>query len=233
MIVDNPRLTVPCAETTLWRYMSIEKFLALLQSGKLYFSALAAMDDPFEGLFPPALQSSVLEMLRKDSHRLGYSTEWTNTDIHLFVRKGHYVTCWHVNSDDSAAMWSLYSGSSGVAITTTVGVLRSCLTSSTEHITLGRVKYLDYRNAKTAELDAFRLPFIKRSSFEHEQEFRVAIYRKESLRSIEVPVDLNRLISEIVVAPTSATWLHEVVRDVAARYGCTAQVRRSDLYTLS
>src|SRR5204862_530000 len=37
-----------------------------------------------------------------------------------------YVSCWHINDDESAAMWTVYlGGREGVALQTTVGALRA------------------------------------------------------------------------------------------------------------
>ena len=44
---------------TLWRYMSLEKLLAVLQTSSLYFSRLNSFTDPYEGSVPVAWRSAV------------------------------------------------------------------------------------------------------------------------------------------------------------------------------
>jgi hypothetical protein len=54
--------------TRLWRYMTLSRFLWMLNESKLYFSKLAEFtEDPYEGTLPKA-QTSQIDEVRK----LGY-----------------------------------------------------------------------------------------------------------------------------------------------------------------
>ncbi|PWU08023.1 MAG: hypothetical protein C5B51_08605 [Terriglobia bacterium] len=102
---------------------------ALLQSRSLYFPQLKSFRDPYEGMVPTAWQSAIADMSQIPD--LGENVDSPESKAvvlsiasgqHLrdeTIRDELYVSCWHSNPHESAAMWSLYSRTSGVAIRTT------------------------------------------------------------------------------------------------------------------
>ena len=48
-------ITPPDDRDTLWRYMSLEKFVNMLETKSLFFTRADKFEDPFEGFIPPAL----------------------------------------------------------------------------------------------------------------------------------------------------------------------------------
>jgi len=214
------RIHQPIENRTLWRYMSLEKLLWLLQRNSLYFTQLKQFKDPYEGTAPVALQwagkvdqDPVFTPI-KDEH----------------VRDHIYVNCWHSNNDESAAMWSVYSKTSGVAITTTLARLQAALTDAPQEIEIAAVQY----EAIAPGFAAGSPWTIKRPSFAHEREVR-AVFRDPGCGQvgIGIPVDVAALIEKILVSPEPEfdPWV-EVVADVVAKYGLTVTVKQSDLYIL-
>jgi hypothetical protein len=139
--------------------MSLEKLLWLLQRNCLYFSQLKQFQDPYEGAAAIALQWActgdddlVFIQSIKDEHILDH----------------RYVNCWHNNPDQSAAMWSVYSRTSGVAVTTTLERLQVALKDASQDIEIAEV---DYR-AITPGFATGSPWTVKRSSFAHEREVR-------------------------------------------------------------
>jgi hypothetical protein len=200
--------------------MSLEKLLWLLQQKCLYFAQLKGFRDPYEGAAPIALQwactfddNPVFVQSLKDEHILD--------DL--------YVNCWHSNPDESAAMWSVYSRTSGVAVTTTLSRLQVALGDAPQNIEIAAVQY----EAITPGFAAGSPWTIKRPSFAHEREVR-AVFRDPECghAGVGVQVDVAKLIEKIHVSPESDLWVEGVVADVAAKYGVTTTVKRSDLYTL-
>ena len=147
-----------------------------------------------------------------------------------------FVSCWHANHHESAAMWSLYGRETKcVAVRTTYSRLDSVLPNT---IWLHPMTYIDY---DTDELTAAALsisPFFhKRKSFLHENEVRAVIQdhshkRLDESRIIQVwadeesadkvrtvQVDLNTLIEQVVISPTSESWFVDVVTETAKRFG--------------
>ena len=60
---DSPHFETPCHTQTLWRYMHIDKFLAMLSDESLYFPNVYSYNDPFEG----TLSNKSLDEIRKIS----------------------------------------------------------------------------------------------------------------------------------------------------------------------
>ena len=180
----------------------------------------------------------------------------------LLVRSGKIlINCWHVNHFESAAMWELYAQrNSGIAIKTTYKRLKDSLNKGTpDLIKFGLVKYIDFENEWVDEDNLYHRFLRKRKSFEHERELRALLQLEiEGCREIVrdgkkfyedvkdtsnpnqktdggkyVSVDVDRLISNIYVAPKARSWVGELVKAVAERYNLKRdQVIISDLYSL-
>ena len=60
---DSPYFKTPCHTKTLWRYMHIDKFLAMLNGKTLYFPNVYSYNDKFEG----TLSNKSLDEIRKIS----------------------------------------------------------------------------------------------------------------------------------------------------------------------
>ena len=197
--------------------MSLEGLLWLLQQNCLWFTQLQQFRDPYEGAANKALRWEGAV----DGGLVFKPDKGTTHDV--------YVNCWHSNPDESAAMWSVYSGTSGVAITTTLARLQAALADAPQEIEIAPVHY----RAITPGFAAGSPWTIKRPSFAHEREVR-AMFRDPGCgqAGIGVPVDVASLIEKIHVSPESERWVESVVADVVAKYGLTTTVKRSGLYTL-
>jgi hypothetical protein len=150
-----------------------------------------------------------------------------------------FVSCWHMNEHESAAMWRLYSQSSeAVCIQTRFATLAAALP---DWVHAGQVQYIDY-NAAFIRSDNGFAPFLhKRKSFEHEREIRAVAWLDENINGrqdargaltddgLKVAVDVNAIIEAIYVSPTSPRWFERVVSGLAQTYGVTAPVHQSSL----
>ena len=160
------------------------------------------------------------------------------------MRRYIAMNCWHMNHYESAAMWRLYLKSDeGIAIRSTYERLKTSLNPCADHIYVGAVKYIDFETEWMPEGNIF-YPFVhKRKSFAHEQELRAVIVRfpegkpnepvinrKETMGDgISVDVDLNMLIEEVRVSPSSPLWLTQLVVAMCRRYKLDAKVGNSSL----
>jgi len=155
------------------------------------------------------------------------------------------MNCWHMNDCESAAMWTLYAkNEEGIAIKSTYKGLETCFAKSTSNIYIGKVHYVDYENATFESIDHLA-PFIyKRKSFEHEKELRAIIElprsetlmenNKKYVKPIQPPddglyvkVDLDILIDQIYLAPTSSDWRYGLVTRLVRKYRLEKQVIQS------
>lgn len=228
MIVGNTvDLELPDSAQMIWRHMSLGKLLSLLTTKELFFTPLRLLDDPFEGQLPPLVRERALQAI---GHEL---PDFNNEDHYKYAREHLYVNCWYAGADESAAMWKLYSGDDGIAITSTVGGLSHCLTPCVERITLGKVRYEDFLHFTAGSPPKVRLSHLKRRSFRHEDELRASIFSQEAQEEIRITVDCTCLITQIVLSPLSPEWLVPVVQDVVAKYGFGKYVTKSKLYTLT
>ncbi len=256
MYKPYPVLRTPPDETKLWRYVDLSHFLSLLSRRALYFANLAEFDDLWEGALPAG---STVGLIRTFAKVLGED----GTDaaaiaaarpesfmLRMFKEvlksaQGIYgVNCWHCNEVESVAMWKLYTnGKDGVAIQSTVGRLKACLSHEPRNLFIAEVQYRDHHAEPTEESishDAL-LPLItKRRSFAHESEVRLLLDRRpnefvdvpELRRSVSgesVAVDLPGLVERIVASPDYPQWALTSLQDIVATAGLDAYVEKSDL----
>jgi hypothetical protein len=156
----------------LWRYMSLDKFIDLVESKTLFFAPLAwyAKTDPFEGYLPPVAMEAMASIATnaRDQHkeaieklaqlrpdipraellRLRESAEEmlpTMKQLHKNIVACLTVNCWYRSKHESEGMWGLYS-KGGVAIKTSVGAIKSALAADEQsHVVhIGAIKYIDF-----------------------------------------------------------------------------------------
>jgi hypothetical protein len=232
-------LEVPPDDTKLWRYLDLSCFISLISQCTLHFSLLEDFEDSWEGTLPAALKLDAAGM-GGEMHKFYDFVGAAST--HSI---GNYrVNCWHRNDVESVAMWKLYTrGIDGVSIQTTVGGLKTSLQGEDSSIIIGQVKYVDH-----ASLAAFggdpppgvAAIFVKRRSFEHENEVRLAIddepffdseldYVKEPLSGGNVMVDTKALIRRIVASPGYPQWAIPSLQAIVSGAGLQATVERSDV----
>ena len=226
---EHPELATASDVAKIWRYLTLGKFLYLLEYQTLHFSALGDFEDTFEGTLAGGnyrFPRSGVELVAFNALRHGVPT----------FRRSMFVNCWYVSDFESAAMWALYSRRDGIAIQTTVGSLRESISRDSTPVYIGLVRYMDYASDFIPENNAFHVALSKRMSFEHEHELRAIVLRlgDDQERAIPLPVKINvdiaRLIEHIAVAPRSADWFKNLIVSVATRYGIPASIiETSDL----
>jgi hypothetical protein len=153
-----------------------------------------------------------------------------------------FVSCWHMNEHESAAMWRLYTQShESICVQSTFTRLAAVLPS---YGNVGVIRYLDYETETVAEDNLFNFIMCKRRSFEHEREVRAVIWEQlggpaggDEIRSrctpfgLPVPVDLVQLIEAILVSPTSPAWFVDVVKELLESQKLQLPVIQSSLST--
>src|SRR5688572_5268355 len=144
MLAEHYWLRCPDDSTKIWRYVGLTKFLSLLSTRKLYLCRADKLDDPLEGVVPQVtheyaeavfskVASNSVEMAAQFAQVMRASREFT------------FVNCWHINDRESDAMWKLYSlVTEGVAIQSTVGRLKACLSAAPDRFFVGSVQYADH-----------------------------------------------------------------------------------------
>ena len=153
---ESPYFKTPCHTKTLWRYMHIDKFLAMLNSNTLYFPNVYSYNDKFEG----TLSNKSLDEIRKISlldekntpicddeafYRRRKSLRELDTEqekmesgrifeqlLRDFLSHLMYCNSWFQRKKESHSMWAEYGDKNptSIAIQTTVGDLIESLKSA-------------------------------------------------------------------------------------------------------
>lgn len=221
----------------IWRFMSFAKYISFLERRCLFFARASTLGDPFEGAKTRKtieLRDKVMPFLR---------SRHLNPEVRSdLTRDVTFISCWHLNEDESQGMWKLYiEGSEGVAIQSRFETLAACLRANSkwkDKVYLGCVRYIDYEVEKMR--DGFIGPFIyKRSSFRHENEVRAIIFPRRQpkaelgLEELEagksVAVDVNSLVEAVYSSPYAPSWFHDLVSCISKKYELLAPVRHSHL----
>jgi hypothetical protein len=232
----------PSDNSKIWRYLDFSKFIDMLNRQKLYFPRLDKLDDPFEGVCPlPSLDSIMkkLEIPFSEEKTRGFQKHYSK-----YIKQTTAVNCWHLNSFESAVMWKMYVKSGeGIAIQSTVRRLKDSISNSEDDIFIGSVKYINFKNL-TQTVDPYKvvgLPIIyKRKIYQPERELRAIIRREPKGRTgivykpriddgIYVPVNLDILINEIYLAPTTQKWQHTLLETMMNKYELNKRIIQSGL----
>jgi hypothetical protein len=140
-----------------------------------------------------------------------------NIQDHVKNLRNIYVNCWHMNQNESLAMWDLYVGRNtpGIAIKTTVRKLINEINIDvTEKGLFGKVIYKNENSN-----DIFKETFIKRPCFQYENEFRIAIENYNNAKGgICKKINLNNLIEEIYITPRIKNWEQNTILDLIKKY---------------
>lgn len=162
-----------------------------------------------------------------------------------------YVNSWCLASE-SIAMWQIYSSLAyGVAVKSSVGQYRAALTSELirRQCLFGKVKYHDGLAASSEIRRDFSdgaipmgsnlwgqvltLGLHKRSCYEYENEWRAALYQdfRPNVPGVQIPVDLEQLISKVYVGPKAEDFFVKVVSSIMDKFDLRKPVERSALLT--
>lgn len=205
----------------LWRYMDFARFMQMIESQTLWFSRLDKFEDPLEGLHTDAELAGIRKHVPQAEQLIG---------VFRAARKDTYVSCWRAGKSESLAMWDLYGKGSGiVAVKSTVGLLKKAVKSYHESVYISRVRYIDW--SERSGLDNILVACSRKDlSYQHEGEVRAILMDVDPQPEwgTAVPVDINALVTEIMVGPREKDWVVRLVEDIKKRYGLPQPVRASD-----
>ena len=236
----------PHHSRVIWRYMGLDKFLGLLTSRTLFFSAAASLTDGFEGKLP----NGNFIKKRKELEAGGYHDPELGVALQRFEAEHCpdlnrvFLNCWSMGTEEHYALWKIYLGGSrsGVAIRTNFSRLRKSIDSAAQSgywngcLFAGEVQYDNY--IPEPDLDPIRVLLTKRPYYQYESELRAFITPpRESevfvspTRGVSVPVDLDLLVDEIYASPFAGQWFVDVLRKCIGSLApdLTARVRSSSI----
>jgi hypothetical protein len=231
----------------LWRYIDVERLADLLIRKALFLPRADLLGDTFEGtLTRPSLEArqGIADKLSNLLDHPGSSAiaEWFTSEQQKAIidtRRWTFITCWHLSSSESTAMWRMYG--SAVAMRTSFGRLKAALASSP--VKLVGVRYIDFEN-DPIDQSSSTAPFLhKRKEFAHEREVRGIWFDEDGFMDetwygpFDFPQDPGRylsvnpaeLIEALVLAPGTPPWREEVIREIGKRLEYPGPIARSSL----
>lgn len=228
MYKTHKDFTTPNRKTIIWRYMSLSKFLSLINNEELYFARHDKFFDAQEGILSDPDKSFF------DSKVPGISSRMKCENLGCT-----YINCWIMSDTEQYLMWTAYSSiDEGIAIKTTVGNLINSLDPNDKRsIYISDVNYIDYKSQytfdKTGGFANLLAPFFcKGKYFEQEKELRLIynnyeIDERNKIEGVQFKVSLDTLIDEIWIAPVARTWFEEIVKKELILHNIHKQVNRS------
>jgi hypothetical protein len=239
MFKEHPNISTPSDVTVLWRYVNLEKLIALLCDNKIYLCRLDRFRDPWEGVWTRPFLKAIHDDISPAAGKM-------ISDTSERLKTTFFANCWHSSEHESAALWDLYSGQAGISIRTTVLRLKSSI-DPTANYYLGNVTYCNYDTElpPASSMNAIIPCLLKRKSFEHEREVRIITNhfpvgggdektgpdwsQQKEFDSIEV--DLSMLIESIYIAPNANAWLAHYVKQILTKFDLPdVPVVSSELY---
>lgn len=198
----EPYYNQPNENSFLYRYLTIDKLLDLLLSERISLVRLNLFDDKLEGSSLKHLHlNHFSELAKKDMQKQGGTFASISLTVNPTERnklsrqrelfqETNYASCWYINNYESVAMWQLYSKPDSVAIKIPYEALNNELLEGNfeingkcEKLKFGAISYHRFKNIANVEKNNIETDlqgFIKDSSFEHEQEFRIMVENKDS-----------------------------------------------------
>lgn len=227
-------------ESEIWRYIDFSKFVDLLDLSCLFFPRLSKLRelDPYEASFIPFASHD-----KKDE-----SSKKLLKELDKVLPNDTFVSCWYLSDVESAALWKLCPKSDeGIAIRSSIGKLvESIETRNSEQntiyvgsVTYGHEKVRARKTSVPKSFSADDAVFTKRKCFEHEKELRLVMYANDiktpvlpNGNGLKIKVDLESMISEIIIGPEAPHWVEDLVKRVTKKYGFSFEIRQSTLNKL-
>ncbi len=238
-------------DVVIWRFMDMRKFRDLITTGELYFCrADLFKNDQREGLPPEeylagfGLNPLDIKERQELIHTIGSDAQF---------REDFYISCWHLFREETLKMWREY-GDQGVAVCSQYRLLKSALNAMNDRAFIGLVRYgSEHLIGKRANV--FRLITTKRLAYADEREVRAFLWIMDPLASLNrhidadnrvhprplTPppdrvlkghrrkVDLQSLLTEVVVSPWALPATFEAINQLIKDNGYTLPVELSAL----
>lgn len=266
MIKDNSSLK---ANTKLYKYMDLEKFLSLIVTKKLCFCNQKKLKelDPYEGAMTRGelVREEYIKFLydfvkKKGSFKylklIDGDTEKIidlREEFKLYNDELYYIDCWHINTNESLAMWKVFSNNkNSIAISTTNKKLKSSIKTEDKEVNIQEVSYMDLLVTEKIMLNLNAIKVVKDTIYMDTEILRGfceegGLLRKTNYYSYEkelrlyfednnndditkfIDIDPNSLIDEIIISPNCDEWFIDILNDILVKYSLDKKVRYSEI----
>ena len=237
-------------DAVIWRFLNMRKFRDLMMTAELYFCRADLLPDEREELSPEeylatfGLNPFDVKDRRELLNHIGSDAQF---------REGFYPNCWYLFSEETCQMWKEY-GNEGVAITSRYQLLKSALDGISDRAYIGLVRY-GAQHLIGKRVNIFRYITTKRSKYAHEHEVRAFLWIPDPhaginrhydennhvhplpltpppayvLKGQRRKVELQALVTEIVVTPWASSTTLDEIKQLASDTGYKIPVRQSEL----
>jgi hypothetical protein len=235
-------------DAVILRFLNMKKFRNLMDTWELYFCRADLFHDENEGLPPenyrpfPELNPLDLRDRQQINDSIGFVAQ---------SRESFYLNCWHLFREETWKMWKEY-GEDGVAVSSRYRLLKSALDAMDDRTFLGLVRY---GSEHMTGWNLFRFITTKRIEYADEQEVRAGLWiidpcaggnrhfdsdNRAHTRPLTSPpatvleghrrrVDLQALVTEIVVTPWATSTTFEQINQLVKNSGYDIPVQPSAL----
>lgn len=212
---------------TIWRYLSLEKWLSMLTTQKITFSKLAEFSDRNEVEYP------INNLMRDKENRLGDSL----VDHITHLKHDYYAVCWNAKEGECRSLWYAYTGNArlGVAIKSTVKLFYESvqfpkISPNCYKVAYGAIKEdTDY----IQQLNEMPL-YCKSIAYESENEIRFLLNNSAARTDwsimpftstapelqppmIQFDCDLNKLTEGFMISPFALDWQKKTILETTRK----------------
>ena len=182
-----------CSPQFIYKYMSFDKFIAMVEKQKMYLTRIDHWDDTFEGY--------LLSHYLTHDGRFSFVPQHQRNAIKELILKSIYAQSWTHESQESDAMWRIYSHDcKGVrikcAFSETLNDIKNRINCKQYNVSNFAVDYSNsisvnaisttpniLENISDGGLVKYALEY-KRPAFKHEAEYRFCAYLIQNIKVI-------------------------------------------------
>jgi hypothetical protein len=193
--------------------MDFAKYVSMLDGGSLYFCNVEtlARTDPHEGMlaqlnFRHRNWKELKDLTPEEWSELSmdglddagkFNQFWSHKNSReywarrrFYDRRACFANCWHIDEDESAAMWSAYAPAEyGIAVVARYSQLVEALAKAPDRVFATKVQYIDFVSESVNNEVIF--PMHKRRSYSYERELRLLYW------DLDVQEPINKLCAKL------------------------------------
>jgi hypothetical protein len=219
--------------------MNLKKFINLINSRELFLCRADKFEDLMEGCIPEFYYEVFPEAERMKYRRL--------TDVFNSVYlRNTYINSWSCSENENYALWKIYPQSNnGIAVKTTVKMLRKALVNTHAKDNIYKVEYLDFDKLDRGYVVPFyflndqegvrrNFAIFKSRQYQYESEVRLLVIdsplKNENKENMRLSVDIEILIGEVCISPFADLEFEGYVKYILAEKGLkNIKVSRSNI----
>lgn len=220
----------------LAKYMAFDSFKMLAEGSKLWLTNLGHYEEKYqEAVFTKDEKDNIRresEFYFPDNAEIAYHDKMTNLGL---LKYGVFINCWRKSDFESKKMWNEFvPDGTGVLILTKLQTLEDVLRESPDERDC-RIELAKYENSRTNNMIVVNTNVLasrKPKKFLHENEIRVMLldynfFKNQDLKGTEISIDVQRLISKIIISPEADSDARNKIYKLAREKGLMEKVCES------